>query len=219
MTAWRVIPAERRMLYSPIGLQLVDDFTGRSPIGNVRALLDRKKASGWEATDIKAVRTPSDVITYPGLGRSANVAVQPPTHCRVRIETEFYRPDYLLADDGIEFDVHPYDDDTPPASVAGLPQTVFLLPGSNYAFADHVRVLRGQVTDATSAPVSNVEVMFGAAEHVSSDQRGSFALPLRWPPLTGAIQIDASDHRTGRTGQISISLPADLAGGQVIVIL
>ena len=218
MTAWQVITAERRMLYSPIGLRLIDDFTGLSPVGAVRAFLDRQTAAGWETTSIKAVRTPSDALIYPGLGRSATAALQPPTHCRVRIEADFYRPDYLLNNDAIEFDVFPYDDITPPAVIATLPQNVFLLPTPAYGFADHVRVLRGQVTDAAARPVANVEIMFGATERAASDERGRFALSLRWPALTGAIQIDASDHRTGRTGQINVNLPADLAGGNVIVI-
>jgi hypothetical protein len=216
--AWQLIPAERRMLYSPIGLQLVDDFTGRAPHGGVRALLDRQDgAGGWEETAIKAVRTPSDVISYPGLGRSAHAAVQPPLRCRVRIDADYYRPDYLLHLDGVEFDVHAYDDDAPPAAVPVL-QRVFLMPAPNYPYPDPVRVLRGQVVNAANDPVGNVEVTEGTNERVLTDARGAFALPLRWPPLTGLVQIDALDHRTGQNGQITINLPADLAGGRIIAI-
>ena len=60
--------------------------------------------------------------------------------------------------------------------------------------------------------------MLGVAERVATDSRGRFSLPLRWPALNGAIQIDASDHRTGRTGQITINLPAGLTGSHLIVI-
>lgn len=218
MTAWQIIAAERRMLYSPIGLRLVDDFTGQPPSGRVRAFLDRQTPGGWETTVIKAERTPGDALIYPGLGRGASAAMQPPMHCRVRVEAEFYLADYLLTGDAIEFDAHPYDDTAPPAVIATLPQNLFLLPGPAYRFPGHVRVLRGQVTDAAAAPVANAEVTYGAAERTASDRRGCFALPLRWPAFTAAVQIDAIDHRTGRTGQITVNLPADLAGGHIVVI-
>ena len=220
MTAWQAIPAERLMLYSPIGLRLVDDFTGRAPIGRVRVLLDRRDAAGgWEATDVQAVRTPSDVVTFPGLGRSAQAGA-PPTRYRVRIEATYYRPDYLMTDDGIEFDVHPYDDSTPPAAFPMLPQGLFLMPAPNYPYPNHVRVLRGEVRDAANDPVANAEVTESVNERVLTDARGGFALPLRWPPLSGAVPIDAVDHRPNpdRTGQIIVTLPADLASGQVIVV-
>lgn len=218
MTAWQAIPAERLMLYSPIGLRLIDDFTGRAPIGRVRVLLDRRdSAGGWEQTDTQAVRTPSDVVTFPGLGRSAQAGA-PPMRYRVRIEATYYRPDYLLNADGVEFDVHPYDDSTPPTAFATLPVGLFLMPAPNYPYPNHIRVLRGEVRDAANDPVPNVEVTEGVNERALTDARGGFALPLRWAPLSGALQIDAVDHRPNpdRTGQIAVSLPADLASGQVI---
>jgi len=220
MTAWQSIPAERLMLYSPIGLRLIDDFTGRAPTGRVRVLLDRRNAAGgWEPTDIAAVRTPSDVVTFPGLGRSAQAGALPLRY-RVRIEATYYRPDYLMTDEGIEFDVHPYDDSTAPAVFPMLPQGLFLMPAPNYSFPNHVRVLRGEVRDAANDPVPNAEVTESVNERVLTDARGCFALPLRWPPLNGAVQIDAVDHRPNpdRIGQIFVTLPADLASGQVIVV-
>ncbi len=159
MMVWQAIAEERRMLYSPIGLRLVDDFTGRAPIGAVQAHLDLRRADmTWQPTEIAAVRTPSEVITYPGLGRSAHFALQPTFRYRVRLEAGFYRPDYLLNQDAIEFDVHPYDDDNPPAVLANLPQDVFLMPAVNYPYPGHVRVLRGQVLDNAGDPAANVEV-------------------------------------------------------------
>lgn len=219
MMVWQAIAEERRMLYSPIGLRLVDDFTGRAPIGAVQAHLDLRRADmTWQPTEIAAVRTPSEVITYPGLGRSAHFALQPTFRYRVRLEAGFYRPDYLLNQDAIEFDVHPYDDDNPPAVLANLPQDVFLMPAVNYPYPGHVRVLRGQVLDNAGDPAANVEVTEGAGEKVLTDERGCFSLPLRWPPLNAALQIDALDHRTGLSGQINVNLPADLSIGHIIVI-
>lgn len=219
MEGWQIIPEERLTVFSPIGLVLRDDFTGDPPALEVTAHLDFQDAQmEWHVTSIGDVRTPSAAITYPGLGRSANAAAVPVQRHRVRIESEFYRPDYLINADGIEFDVHAYDDQTPPAIVPGAPQTVFLLPSPRYAFPQHVRVLRGAVQDAAATPVANVEVSLGAQERTLSDERGQFALPLRWPALNGAAQIDALDHRTGLSGQINIALPGALSAGQVITI-
>jgi hypothetical protein len=219
MNGWHAVPDERRRLYSPIGLRLIDDFTGFAPFGSVHARLDVKRANGdWQPTDAAAVRTPSDVLTYPGLGRSAHAATEPATHYRVRLDATFYRPDYLVNLEGIEFDAHPYDDDTPPAVIVGLPQSVFLMPAANYPFPGHVRVLRGQVLDVNGDPVASVEVTESAQERVLSDERGAFSLPLRWPALTAVVQIDALDHRSGRSGQLNANLPADLAVGHVITI-
>ncbi|HVO01319.1 MAG TPA: hypothetical protein VMT54_03915 [Candidatus Cybelea sp.] len=218
MTVWQTIAGERLMLYSPVGLRLVDDFTGRAPFGTIRTHLDQRRANlTWLPTDIAAVRTPSDVITYPGLGRSAH-PLQPPVRYRVRLEAEFYRPDYLLNQDAIEFDVHPYDDDNPPVVIVGVPQDVFLIPSTNYPYPGHVRVLRGSVVDNAADPVANVEVTEGVGEKVLTDDRGQFSLPLRWPPFNAALQIDALDHRTGATGQINVNLPADLSTGHIIPI-
>jgi hypothetical protein len=219
MNGWHAVPDERRRLYSPIGLRLIDDFTGFAPFGSVHARLDVRRANGdWQPTDATAVRTPSDVLTYPGLGRSAHAPTEPPTHYRVRLDATFYRPDYLVNLEGIEFDAHPYDDDTPPAVIVGLPQSVFLMPAANYPFPGHVRVLRGQVLDVNGDPVASVEVTESAQERVLSDERGAFSLPLRWPALTAAVQVDALDHRSGRSGQLNVNLPADLAVGHVITI-
>ena len=217
MTVWRAVEAERLMLYSPIGLHLIDDFTGQPPIGALQILLDRHLPSGeWEPTGIEGVRTPGDVIAYPGLGRSAHAATQPAVRYRVRIEAPQYRPHYLMTDAGIEFDADPYDDVTPPATIPPMPQQVFLLPAPSYPFQTHVRVVRGVLQDASSQPIANAEVTEGANERVLSDERGVFALPLRWSPLSGPVQIDAIDHRTGASGQITVTLPADLTRGDLI---
>ena len=219
MRRWRILPDERNVLYSPIGLRLLDDFSGRTPNGKVFSFLEERDASGeWNSMEIEGVTTPSGVLTYPGLGRSARVAGQPVRRYRVTLIADFYLPQYLINTDGIEFDVHPYNDSTPPQMAPTHPQDALLLPASNYPFSGHVRVLRGVVEDASGIGVANVEVRESTREHVLSDQRGAFALPLRWPDLSSMIQIDALDHRNGRAGQITVNLPADLMRGHVIVI-
>jgi hypothetical protein len=157
------------------------------------------------------VPSPSGNLLYPGLGRSSNVAVAPVVRHRVELTSDFYRPEYLRTVDGLEFDVHPYDDSQPPAVLPNLPLTVLLLPSTSYPHA--ARTVRGRTLDANGDPVANVEVTQGAAERVLSDERGAFTLPLRWAAFSGPVVIDAIDNRTGRTGQITLTLPQDLQLG------
>lgn len=218
MMPYRVLAGETRLLYSPIGLRLVDEFTGAGPLGRVRAMLDRQNDAGdWQKTDVRPVVTSSGVLTYPGLERRAEPASLPPRRYRVRIEADFYRPFYGALLEGIEFDAFPYNDTTPPATVATMPQTELLMPSSAYPFQPHVRVLRGVVMHA-GAPVANVLVSQGGLERVLTDERGTYALPLRWATEGLPFLVDALDQRTGQTGAKPITLPHDLGMSQEIII-
>jgi hypothetical protein len=57
------------------------------------------------------------------------------------------------------------------------------------------------------------------AERVLSDERGVFALPLRWAPFSGNVVLDAIDHRTGRTDQLTLALPQDLQQGHTFTLI
>src|SRR5687767_12932981 len=110
MIIGRPLPGERWVLYSPIGLRLVDDMTGNMPLGHVRVLLDRRDPAGnWQETKIKAVMTPSGNLTYPGLERHPDLS-GPARRYRARIEADLYGPLYRATLDGIEFDAFPYND-------------------------------------------------------------------------------------------------------------
>lgn len=218
VTDWAPLPSERSLLYSPIGLRLVDDFTGRAPLGRVSARLDRQVSVGvWAATDLEPVLTPSNVLIWPGLGRQREPHTAPTRRYRARVEAGLYRPQYLEASDGVEFDAPSFDDGTPPNPITAGPQDLYLLPAPSYGFPTWVRVMRGRVEDAAGAAVANVLVQQGTVERVLTDDRGVFALPLRWA-ATGA-PIDASDARTGRTGSHALTLPTDLQSSVTITIV
>src|SRR5215470_16398606 len=216
MVRRRDLPGEVIELYSPVGLLPVDAFSGTAPIGRLSALLDARDESGnWRETDIEEVRTPGEMITYPGLGRSAEVLSRPERFFRVRIEAEFYQPFYRLDSDGIEFSAHPYNDANPPEDYPKNPEDfpdylkrvlkkVFLAPAPNYPFPDHIPVLRGVVIDKeTLEPVVDVEVAWGNKEktlttgppgaiddkkkRVLTVTKGVFALPLR---ITDKAQLN-----------------------------
>jgi hypothetical protein len=218
VAGWREISSEHIALYSPIGLRLLDDFTGRAPLGRVGAVLDRQVSPGvWEPTTIAAVLTPSSILTWPGLGREMDPLAAPTRRYRVRLQPDLYRPSYLETADGIEFDAPPWDDANEPVPITMGPQLAALLPASAYGFPTWVRVLRGQVEDVSGGPVPNVMVSQAAVERVLSDERGAFALPLRWA-ATGQV-VQASDARTGRSGSHVLNLPADLQTNVTITIV
>jgi hypothetical protein len=215
---WRELGSERIALYSPIGLRLIDDFTTRAPLGRVTVRLERQvSATSWASTDIKAVITPSNVVTWPGLGRRREPQLAPVRRYRAKVTADLYQPDYLQSVDGVEFDAPPWDDDNPPAPVTMGPQDVYLLPSTGYDFPTWVRVLRGVVEDAAGEPVPNALVRQAAVERVLTDARGAFSLPLRW--ATSGLVVDAIDARTARSGTHSLNLPADLQSSLTITIV
>jgi len=219
VTRWVQITTESTKLYSPIGLRLVDDFTGAGPQGRVDVFLDARDASGgWSATGIAAVKTLSGIVSYPGLERHAVVTGLPSRHYRVRLVAEFYVPLYQRNLDGIEFDAFPYNDEHPPSTVNMGTQDAVLTPAPNYRIEDHVAVLRGVVTDASNKSVPNALVTQGSKERVLTDSRGTFALPLRWVAANTPVPVDAVDERTGRTGTVTIQLPGSLSKSQKIQI-
>lgn len=218
VAGWREVHSEHHALYSPIGLRLVDDFTGLTPLGRVRARLDSQVSPGvWAPTDLASVLTPSSVLTWPGLGRASEPSSAPTRRYRVRIEAEQYRPEYLQALDGVEFDAPPWNDHTPPSPLTTGAVDLYLLPAVSYAFPTWVRVLRGVVEDASGGPVANVLVSQATAERTLTDERGTFSLPLRW--ATSGLVVDALDVRTGRTGSHVLALPSDLQSSLTLTIV
>lgn len=217
VAGWQELRSEHGRLFSPIGLRMVDDLTGKSPQGRMRVWLDRQVSPGvWAPTDLVAVYTPSGTIAWPGLGRLREPASASPRRYRARLVAQRYRPAYLETADGVEFDAPPWDDDNDPNPVTRGSTDLYLLPAPTYDFATWVRVLRGFVQDAQGAPVANVKVHLSNTERVLSDERGVFALPLRW--ATNGQLIDAVDSRGGRSGQRALGLPADLQASVTITI-
>jgi hypothetical protein len=241
MTSFRRLPGESLELYSPVGLRLIDDFTGSLPFGRVSVQLERDDGSGgWRMTTIDVRITLSGILAYPGLERHIEVVGQLPRRYRVTLDAEFYRPFYRILPagllvsspyyretvDGIEFDAFPYNDANPPTDYTVNPpqeikpqaQDVRLAPAVNYPFPTHVRILRGRVVDATRKPVVDAEVRRSNTERVASGVEGAFALPLRWTPDGVAVAIDAINHRNGQMGTINITLPQDLGRSQTIIV-
>lgn len=219
MTTWITTPTEFKVVYSPVGLRLLDELANQAPLGSVQAVLDIQDPGGaWRTTDIKDNRTPGAVVTYTDLERHAVVTDLQPRQYRVRLTADYYIPYYRINADGIVFTAYPYNDANPPTQIVRIPTDLPLLPAPNYPFASHIPVLRGTVVDAARKPVRDASVTQGNNERALTDVQGRFALPLRWVQPNVAVPIDAADQRTGRTGFINIQIPAALGKNQTISI-
>ena len=74
--SWVNAPSTRSILYSQIGIRLLDEFTGAPPQYAVSAELEYRDSNGdWQATGREATVTPSGVLSYPGLGRRSDALV------------------------------------------------------------------------------------------------------------------------------------------------
>lgn len=223
MTYTAIRGAEKRT-FSPIAIELVDDFlttptgpTSAAPLGPITAILDEDDgAGGFRVTDARAFVTSQAVVTFAGVHRRPRPALALPGLYRVRIEGELYRPLYRAVADGIQFTAPAWNDHEPATPVPTFARAV-LLPSAAYPFPSYTRVLRGEVLDTTTGlPAVDALVVAGTDSRALSDERGEFALALRWAP-DGPLSITATD-RAGHTGTISITLPGDLEHGQLIAI-
>lgn len=219
MSTFVLRPGERDEMYAPFGLRPFDEFSGGAPLGRHRYRLDREEAPGvWRRIDAAALVTPGGVVTWPKLGRQADALGAPLIRYRALIESDLYRASYQAIFDGLEFDVYPYNDDAPPATIATSPFDIPLLPAANYPFPAHVPVLRGVVRDAAGDPVENAVVREALRERTLTDARGEFVLPLRWVTPGVFVPIDAENQRTGETGAILIQIPDSIGISQTITI-
>jgi hypothetical protein len=209
---WVAVPGTSRLQLTPVGLELVDDFTGQAPSGRLDVRLEARPpgASTWTRVDHPPTLTPGGWIAFIGLGRTSNPTGKPVVRHRVSLTAEamlpLYGPSPLAGH--VEFDVHPFDDAHPPG-VGVDRQKVFLLPAPGYAFPGEVPVARGRVIDAAGAPVARALVTFSTKERVLSDARGQFALPLRWAAKNTTVQIDAADG-AGGLGSVAVNIPGGL---------
>jgi hypothetical protein len=214
--------ADHRLGLSPIGFRLIDDLTGRAPVGRVSCdLFVEDGTGGWVPSGVSANRSEGGVLIFPNLGRTARRGLSDGESrmYQARFTAEFYICYDQRSSDGYLFNVTPFNDAEPPPGLTGIPVTITLSPAPNYPFPTELRVLHGVVT-GPEGPVANAEVARGNVDFVLTDGRGEFALALRHPKLAGPITLDATDYRTKphRVGQITVQLPDALNTGQTIPI-
>ena len=147
-------------------------------MGRLLAHLDELVGGSWVETSIRATITASSVLAFPGLGRQALVANQPPKQYRVRLDAELYRPFYRATSAGIIMSVPPYNDTEPQTLPVPTFGQMLLLPAFHYQYPSHIPVVRGEVVDTNAVPVADalvVDTLFG--ERTLTDERGAFSLP------------------------------------------
>jgi hypothetical protein len=218
-----------------------DEFTRRVRSTGFGVVLERLDGDRAVPVELPPVRTLGGALAYPALGRRARPSA-PPQRYRVRLDVVGHQALYPADDEpfsadvtGVEFTVHPYDDENPPAEQA-RPRLLRLLPGAAFAYPPGVRTVSGTVVDAgSSAPLANVLVestgltdpdLVAWRERTLSDAAGRFRLPLRWEGEKEGQPEDrdrpevfrlAATERPGRTGALTVRLPGD-AGPHVIEI-
>jgi hypothetical protein len=211
---WQMNLGDLRALVLPtVALRLRDDFSGHPPRGRVEIRLEQELDGAWEVTEQQVARTPSGVVYFPKLGRSATPRTEPNRRYRVRVGWPLGRPLYSSAGGypseqaGVVFEVEAWNRYRRPTS-APPPHPVALLPGPNYPFPAHVPVLRGTIRDGAGDPVADALVEFGAQERVLSDDHGRFALPLRGA-TPGSVTLDVRDL-LGRATTHTLAVPDEL---------
>jgi hypothetical protein len=210
--------------FSPVWFRLVDDLTGQTPLERVRVRLERREGTEWKPTDVEAVVTAAGMVAFPGLERRREVIGVPPRRYRVQVEAEHYRPLYRELTAGLGFDALPHNDQVQPP--APPRRDLVLLPSVTYPYAPHVRLLRGTVADQAGAPVEDVLVSsqlpvgpVTRLERTLTDDRGSFALALRWAASGATASVTAIDRRTQRTATVMVTVPDDLDRSLLITIV
>ncbi|MFI7124750.1 hypothetical protein ACIBQ1_03600 [Nonomuraea sp. NPDC050153] len=223
---WQPVADDDTVRVSPGWFRLVDDFTRRGPLARVAVELDRRDPldTAWIPVDTPVTVTTAGNVGFPGLERRRGVAGLPAKRYRVRAQSAFYVPLYRDSGDGIEFSSLPDDPAGPPQQV--VRQDIVLLPAVRYPYAAYISVVRGQVRDAAGAAVADVVVSTTAqagagtrTDRTLTDERGTFALALRWIGPAGTATVTALDRRTQRTATVQVTLPAGLSHSQLIIIV
>jgi hypothetical protein len=206
-------------LFSPLGLTLIDDFTGELPQGGISATVERLDGASWVPVVIDPVITPIGVLAFPGLYQVGQLALASPAQFRVAVSAELYRPFYRASSDFLFFTLPPWSQSEPPNGITPTLAQLILLPAFQYQFPTHVAVLRGEVVDnLTQAPLADALLTEPTTgERTLSDERGCFSLPLRKIPALGPTTLTIHVHaRSGATTTQTVTLPTDLFQGQLI---
>ncbi len=146
------LPQGALLVYSPLGLSFVDDFTGAAQVGSLTASLSIESPAGsgvYVASGVGGLFTNSGVLVYPNLERRGRVPSPAPSprNYRVAIGTQYYTPLYPasqgISAPGFDFSVAPYDTNSDFTTVQPTTATIPLLPNANYPFAATTPLLRG----------------------------------------------------------------------------
>ena len=230
-TRW--LPLGKLLVYSPLGLSFVDDFTGTAQVGYVKASLTVETPPGsgaYVATGVTGLFTNSGILAYPNLGRRGRVPTpaEAPRKYRVAIVAQYYTPLYPtgLNAPGFDFTVTPYDDNTDFTTVKPTTATLPLLPKANYPFDGTTPLLPGDVVTSAGAPVvalvTAVEPYDDTGDtnqtRVATDPGGAFLLPLRWGNATTPTTVTAVDPVSGKSGTTSVPFPYNLSNPLTITI-
>lgn len=224
------LTVERRITRSPIWIRAFDGFSGRRIAGGLEVTLKREEEGRWEKAVERPTFTSSGDIAFLGLGRAREPESIGTRPYLVKVNAIGYRTDYPLRPpppppllppppgDGLLAYVVAWRPDRPPVAAAVL-SSLPLRPAASYPFPPGTPLLNGLVQDAANEPVKDAHISaavpaLGVVEHVLTDERGWFRLPLRW--MSGPTIIAAA--KAGLVGNKQVNVPADLSSTHVITI-
>jgi hypothetical protein len=228
----RFLPLGNLLVFSPLGLSFVDDFTGDRPVGFLLPTLTVETPPGsgqWLATGVRGLFTPNGVLAYPNLGRLGRAPTPPtPRNYRVTINAQYYSPLYPggPASSGVVFPVTPYDDNSDFTTLRPTLVTLHLLPAANCPLSGGAALLNGRTVGASGTP--RVALVSAAEPYddqstprttqVMTDAGGTFRMPLRWGYQSRPTTVSATDVATGNMAAQNLSYPYVLTSPLTITI-
>jgi hypothetical protein len=157
-------------------VRLVDDLTDRPPSPAPACRLHVERDGVFTPTGARAMLTPSRYVTFPAVGFPSHASER----YQIEIEPGDLRPFLWSTPNEVVLDPVAVGSDPPPPDVVEID----LLPGPNYAFPSHVRVVRGDIR-RRGAPAIDVLVQASVPDAARQDRsltddRGAFGLAVRW---------------------------------------
>jgi hypothetical protein len=126
---------------------------------------------------------PGAIFYYPYLERYRDAAGRAARAYRFRARSAHYIPLTAVTGGDVVVQVHPWDDQTPPADVLRRPEPLRMLPRPG-APLGHTPTLRGRVETPAHAPIAGAVVAYDQPNpprpiRVVSEADGDYALPIR----------------------------------------
>jgi hypothetical protein len=212
--------SEWRVLASPIWIRLLDAFTERPPRGPLAVALERRVApSEWIPFAHPHRVGPGGDLAFLNLGRTNNPLTMGTFDVRVTVTAPGLIAEDAAGAPAITTTVTAWAPDAP--SPPAHPDVLTFFPGPAYAYPAGLPLLAGRVVDPAGVPAARARVAATVVtpqgprtEEARTGPDGFFRLPLRW--ATGAIDVTAA--LDGRTGAVTVTVPADLSTSQLITL-
>lgn len=215
MTPRPLTSPEDRLAATPLWLRLVDEVTGRPPIGPLEVLLERRSGATWEPLEHAYQLSSRGDLGFLDLGRG-RPGDAGTFDVRVTVTAPHTQAATATGAASVTRTIAVWSEQSPPAPV---PVEVRFFPSPGYPFGAGTPLLSGRAVTAAGVPVDRAEVTATeivrgspVVERTLTGADGWFRLPLRWS--SGATQVDAV--KGPLTDSATLTVPDDL--GEVVTL-